>query len=183
MGSELLRSTMQRSGWLLCGLDCPPDRNIERASVSHRSAGPLSTPLTIASCPLSAAAVSLYLRVHGRREAMSLAGPPLAPDQVFVPPGVHPVFPLSLPDVAGPQLLAPWLSSLLFGIFVVQSFASYEDIHHGRKDHWLDLALFAGTVIVSTVTAGLEASEMWRSFVIGRVARVCRRADTPATET
>ena len=96
-----------------------------------------------------------------------------------MPQGIHPVYPLSLSRVAGPQLLAPWLSSVLcvvsvdlaltdrFGIFVVQSFSYYESLHHGRKDHWLDVGLVAGTALVSTVTMCLEGAELWRSFILG----------------
>lgn len=106
----------------------------------------------------------------------------LAPDQVFVPPGIRPVYPLSVVDVAGPQIVGPWLSSALcvragqtvlmssFGIFVVQCFAWYEERHAGRKDHWLDVALVFCIAAASTVTWALQAVDLWRSFVIGYVA-------------
>lgn len=54
-----------------------------------------------------------------------------------------------------------------FGIFLVQAFSYYEAVHHGRKDHWLDVTLVVATAVGSTVTAGLEIGELWRVMMTG----------------
>ena len=65
-------------------------------------------------------------------------------------------------------------------MFVVQAFSFYEERHRGRQDHWLDVALVALTAVASTATFALQASDLWRSFVIGCAAVVRRGLRSPA---